>query len=314
MTVAIPEPAPTPVMDGLAAQLHNQRAGTIDLTDRQVAYLLGELRQDRVRVHQGNSYLEGWDVRRTLTRIFGFGGWELTTTELKCIREYSVPSGTDKKKFRWWASYRAQVRLTVYAPDGRKIAHFEDGSAGESANQPSHGDCHDMAMKTALTGALKRCAVNLGDQLGLSLYRNGDTEPVVLGSLPHVKDRTTTEVAEGPGVAEEPADMSEVGGTQEAQEEERPADQPPAAVATPAPDPAAPPAPEITPEEWAKKFTAALPDADLDKLGVMQADLSERLKAKWIAVPVARNLMTELNRRRGEAKKAAQAGGAGDAA
>ncbi|QVJ00398.1 hypothetical protein KGD82_16695 [Nocardiopsis eucommiae] len=297
LTLAIPEANPDTFAE-VATRLHD-RAGTIDLTDQQISYLLGELRQDRVRVHQGNSYLEGWDVRRTLTRIFGFGGWELTTTELKCIREHSVPSGTDGKKFRWWATYRAQVRLAVYTRDGRKIAHFEDGSAGESSNQPSHGDCHDMAMKTALTGALKRCAVNLGDQLGLSLYRNGGTDPVVLGGLPYIKDESP-EVAEGPGVAEEQTDMSEVGGPQPEPEPE-PAPAPPPA---PAETPAAP-APDENPEEWAEKFAAALPGADLGKLAAMQNDLSNRLKAKWVPVPVARKLMTDLNRRRGEAKKAA---------
>jgi hypothetical protein len=36
-----------------------------------------------------------------------------------------------------------------------------------------------MAIKTAETQALKRCAINLGDQFGLSLYRNGSTAPLV---------------------------------------------------------------------------------------------------------------------------------------
>jgi hypothetical protein len=45
------------------------------------------------------------------------------------------------------------------------------------------GDVHDMAIKTAESQALKRCATNLGDQFGLSLYRNGSADPVVTVTL-----------------------------------------------------------------------------------------------------------------------------------
>ncbi|MFE7462341.1 Rad52/Rad22 family DNA repair protein [Nocardiopsis terrae] len=285
-------------------------AGPQALTTQQVAYLLGQLNPRRVRKTQGNSYVEGWDIRRALTHVFGFGGWELETTELKCVREHGQQSKTNNgnSKTRWWVTYRAQARLTVKTPDGRPISFWEDGAVGESANQPSNGDAHDMAMKTALTGALKRCAVNLGDQFGLSLYRDGSPAPVIIKSLPHKAGKASTEDP-GPGVAENPADMSEVGGTQEAPEET-----PPAPAPAPAPRETAPPAPEETPEAWAKKFNAALPGADLDKLNTMQADLTARLKAKWLPVPEARTLMTALNRRRAEAKQAAKAGGASDAA
>jgi hypothetical protein len=40
-----------------------------------------------------------------------------------------------------------------------------------------------MQLKSAISGALKRCAVNLGDQFGLSLYRDGSVAPVVQRSL-----------------------------------------------------------------------------------------------------------------------------------
>ena len=41
------------------------------------------------------------------------------------------------------------------------------------------GDAHDMALKTAESGALKRAATNLGDQFGLSLYNDGSMLPLV---------------------------------------------------------------------------------------------------------------------------------------
>lgn len=169
-------------------------AGPADLTPEQVSYLLQGIHPSRVQHLRGMSHLEAWDVRRTLTRVFGFGGWDTETRELVCIREHEAAGG---KGSRWTVTYRAQVRLTVKTPDGRTIARWDDGASGSAINQPGHGDAHDLAMKTALSQALKRCAVNLGDQLGLSLYRNGATDPVVLRSLVH--ETKPTEQAEDPG-------------------------------------------------------------------------------------------------------------------
>lgn len=62
-------------------------------------------------------------------------------------------------------------------------------------NQPSLGDAHDQAMKTALSQGLKRCAANLGDQFGMSLYNGGSYDAVVLGTLagPVVEGSETVE-------------------------------------------------------------------------------------------------------------------------
>jgi hypothetical protein len=43
-----------------------------------------------------------------------------------------------------------------------------------------------MAIKTAESDALKRAAINLGDQFGLSLYNNGATAPVVIQTLSEI--------------------------------------------------------------------------------------------------------------------------------
>ncbi|PBC72350.1 MULTISPECIES: Rad52/Rad22 family DNA repair protein [unclassified Streptomyces] len=134
---------------------------------------------NRVCHTQGQSYVEAWDVRRHLIRIFGFGGFSIETLSLDLVSQQEIKPG------RWTVVYRAQVRLTVYAADGREITHFEDGAAGDAINQPKLGDAHDMAMKTALSQALKRCAVNLGDQFGLGLYNGGKSDAVVHFSAPH---------------------------------------------------------------------------------------------------------------------------------
>lgn len=154
-------------------------AGPVDLTPEQVRVLLMGMAENRVQHLKGNAHTEAWDIRRWLTRIFGFGGWSLDTTELALVREMEINPG------RWTVIYRAQVRLTVRTADGRTITSYEDAAMGDSRNQPSLGDAHDQAMKTALSQGLKRCAVNLGDQFGLSLYNNGSAKPVVLKSVAH---------------------------------------------------------------------------------------------------------------------------------
>ncbi|HEY3259624.1 MAG TPA: Rad52/Rad22 family DNA repair protein [Pseudonocardiaceae bacterium] len=164
------------------------------LTPAQYDMLLQELPAYRVRQLRGQSHLEAWDVRRTLTRIFGFGGWDLETLELVCVREITYAPGELIRKRKdgstyandapaYTVVYRCQARLIAKNPDGSVGASFDDGAAGDSQNQPGLGDAHDQAMKTALSQALKRCAVNLGDQFGLSLYNNGLTKAVVLRTL-----------------------------------------------------------------------------------------------------------------------------------
>jgi hypothetical protein len=153
------------------------------LTEQQVGVLLSPISSKRVRNLRGMSHLEAWDVRRQLIRIFGFEGFTIETQALELVHERETKAGD---RSRWTVVYRAQVRLTVKAIDGRPLTVFEDAAAGDAVNQPSIGDAHDLAMKTALSQALKRCVVNLGDQFGLSLYNDGSPAPVVLRSLAYM--------------------------------------------------------------------------------------------------------------------------------
>lgn len=159
------------------------------LTEQQVGFLLQPISGNRVRNLRGMSHLEAWDVRRQLIRIFGFEGFTVETLSLELVHER--PDQRKKKNSSdtytaWTIVYRAQVRLTVKDKDGHPIATFEDAAAGDAVNQPSVGDAHDLAMKTALSQALKRCAVNLGDQFGLSLYNDGSRDAVVMRSLAYM--------------------------------------------------------------------------------------------------------------------------------
>lgn len=162
-----------------------------EITRAQYEKLIEGIHPNRVSKNaKGQSHVEAWDVRRHLIRIFGFGGFDIETIRCDLVKEIENAPGTIKysdgksnQKPIWTIVYRAEVRLTVKAPDGTVIARYEDGATGDAVNQPSLGDAHDMAMKTALSQGLKRCAVNLGDQFGLSLYNGGRPDPVVHRSL-----------------------------------------------------------------------------------------------------------------------------------
>lgn len=157
------------------------------LTADQLNMLLTPLNPNRVKDHKGNAHLEAWDVRRWLTRIFGFGGWDDEILSMDCIHSVTSPIGNDPSplKHRCTAVYRVTMRLIVKDQCGNVLGHWDDGATGEGINQVSVGDAHDLALKAALSQALKRCAVNLGDQFGLSLYNKGDLRGVVVRTLGH---------------------------------------------------------------------------------------------------------------------------------
>lgn len=228
------------------------------LTEQQIGFLLTPISDKRVRDLRGMSHLEAWDVRRQLIRIFGFDGFTVETLGLDLVHENGNPNYRKKNKAgeeygptytAWTIVYRAQVRLTVKAPNGTPVAMFEDAAAGDAVNQPSVGDAHDLAMKTALSQALKRCAVNLGDQFGLSLYNEGSKAPVVLRSLAYMGE--PVKESEDVPVGAEPTPR----GT------DSEADPTPPAAATTPPQQQARPAPAAVPDPPQQQRLGAMPAA-----------------------------------------------------
>lgn len=148
------------------------------LTEGQIAVLLRPIKPGRIRVLDGMSHLEAYDVRAHLNRVFGFGRWSADVTDLTLL--YDEPTQTKAGKDAFSCAYRATVRLAVNAPDGTLLATYTEAATGGNVMPAfKRADGHDFAIKTAVSQALKRCATNLGDQYGLSLYRNGSTEALV---------------------------------------------------------------------------------------------------------------------------------------
>lgn len=157
------------------------------LTQAQHETLMKPLNATRVakRSQSGKqlSYLESWDVRAHLIRVFGFGNFDVVLVDqnLVGVREYEAKTGkTAMVEVSWFA----KVMLTVRAEDGTTLCSYSDASVGSTAGPATMiGEHHDNAIKTAASDALKRCAMNLGTQFGLSLYDNGRTTDVVKGTL-----------------------------------------------------------------------------------------------------------------------------------
>lgn len=153
----------------------------MSLNEEQFEALLQGINPARVSEVQGMSHVEAYDIRAMLIRIFGFTGFSLTETSPTEML-YEMETSTKQGKPAFKVAYRASIRLTI-----GDCAY--DGTAVGEATMPDfkRGDCHDMAIKTAESQALKRCAINLGDQFGLSLYNNGQTAPTVRKAWFHDK-------------------------------------------------------------------------------------------------------------------------------
>lgn len=145
------------------------------ITNEQHEQLLKPLNPARVAQRTGGagkqlSYLEVWDVKAHLIRIFGFGGWSWEVTKTDFVFE-------EKTENRWNVAYLALGTLTIPALE----AKFAEAAIGHATGP--RGEAHDNAIKNAESDAIKRAAINLGDQFGLSLYKKGSVAPVVMQTL-----------------------------------------------------------------------------------------------------------------------------------
>lgn len=144
----------------------------MSLNDKQHDVLLRPLNPARVSARQqagrSLSYLEAWDVKAHLIRIFGFGGWSADVLSADLAFEDQTQKGS------WNVGYKVVLRLSI----PNLYCTYTEAAVGQ-ATLPQRGEAHDMAVKTAESDALKRAAINLGDQFGLSLYNNGSLKPAV---------------------------------------------------------------------------------------------------------------------------------------
>lgn len=150
----------------------------------QTKQLLAPIKVTRVlNDGRGHSHVSQQDITAHLIRVFGFGNFCTEIVDLQCI--FATPRAAGDAVIthttRWDVAYRCTMRLTVFDEKHNPVAYYEDASVGDAQNQ-NQQDGHDLAMKSAISLAKKRCTINLGDQFGLSLYNKGQTEALVRGT------------------------------------------------------------------------------------------------------------------------------------
>ena len=172
------------------------------LNNNQYQQLLKPLNPARIAKRSGGgrqlSYLEAWDVKAHLNRIFGFLNWSSD------VIESSLAFEEKNEKGQWHIGYKVTLRLSINGSGDDWVRTTYTESAVGFSTLPSRGEAHDMAIKTAESDALKRAAINLGTQFGLSLYNNGSPKDVVGTTLD--RDPVDNVVIVEPVVEEEPED------------------------------------------------------------------------------------------------------------
>jgi recombination DNA repair RAD52 pathway protein len=151
----------------------------MSLSQAQRDILLQPIKDYRVSTDgKGFAHLESYEVSAHLSRVFGFEGWDKEILKLEAVVE-SVDTG------KWTVVYLCSLRLIIKDQFGEEVTHKDDASTGVATNQRTAADAHDLAVKSAISGALKRCAKDLGDQFGLSLYNGGSRDAVVKRVIPY---------------------------------------------------------------------------------------------------------------------------------
>lgn len=163
---------------------------THPLLPEQVAKLLEAIHPGRVvklpkpgddkRKPTGPSYVAQHDIRAHLTRIFGFGFWGDRVTFIQ------GPLFEEQVNGNWQTAYIAGVDVWIRCSQcGGTITSYGDVNGAGNMPQKQRADAHTLAVTTAVSTALKRAAINLGDQFGLSLYDKGRVTAFVLRTLVH---------------------------------------------------------------------------------------------------------------------------------
>lgn len=149
---------------------------------KQVETLLRPIKVNRVLSDgKGHSHVSQQDVQAHLIRMFGFGNFDIEVINVEIVFEDPKVDGKGVVSGRWDVCYRALVRLTVRNGEGEFVAMYENGSTATARNQ-TRGDAHDLAYKSAISLSIKRAAISLGDQFGLSLYNKGQLAALVIAT------------------------------------------------------------------------------------------------------------------------------------
>jgi len=111
-------------------------------------------------------YLEGQYVIDRLNKVLGQGNWSYKTQSINLVHSGKITDKYNKEKHT--VHYVAQVELLANLEDRQVL--FSDVGYGDGTDKENIGKAHELAVKEAVTDAVKRCAKNLGQSMGLALY------------------------------------------------------------------------------------------------------------------------------------------------
>lgn len=146
----------------------------------QIARLMKAIDPTHVDKKRGLSYMAQHEVRAELTRIFGVGNWDSQVEVMDLLWEDTYEKD-GKTYFR--ACYQAAVRLNIRDYWGNHVCSFVEWHAEANSGLPDRGEAYAMAITSVESYAMRRAAIGLGDRLGLGLYNDGQTVPLVKGTL-----------------------------------------------------------------------------------------------------------------------------------
>ena len=107
---------------------------------------------------KGAPYIPAYEAINQANRIFGYGGWSYELIGMPAVvREFA---GSEKSKTRHL--YAATVKIRARGCDATDV--------GTTATTSDNVQGHDMAIKGAVSDAMKRALRKWGEQFGNSLY------------------------------------------------------------------------------------------------------------------------------------------------
>ncbi len=142
--------------------------------DKQIKILDNQLDSKRIKSRQkGNinlSYLEGFDIIETANKVFGYGAWSYSISNLEQV------SQENNQNQNIVICYKAIISVIVYDSQHLNQIKREDVGFGTGIAK-ALADAHESGAKEAVTDAIKRSLRSFGNQFGNSLYDKSRNYP-----------------------------------------------------------------------------------------------------------------------------------------
>lgn len=154
-------------------------------TDKQIQVLKYDIDPNRIKSRtKGNinlSYLEGFDIMETANKIFGYGNWDYSITNLEQVSQELNQNQNHV------ICYKAIVKVVVHDMQHSKLVSREDVGFGTGIAK-TLAEAHENGAKKSIIDSVKRCFRGFGDQYGLSLYDKSRNHQAPTQQTPQIQN------------------------------------------------------------------------------------------------------------------------------